>query len=101
MSQPHDAPAAGSGLAALLRAAQRGGPAAGHKNMLLLIQLRWIAVVGQVSTIILVMQGFGVQLPLVYMLEVLACLVGFNLACHMRWYAQREVTNAELFLSLL
>lgn len=101
MSQAHDAPAPVAGIAGLLRGAQRGGPAAGHKNMLLLIQLRWIAVVGQISTIVLVMQGFGVQLPLVYMLEVLACLVGFNLASHLRWYAQREVTNGELFLSLL
>jgi two-component system sensor histidine kinase RegB len=101
MSQSHDAPAVQSGISGLLRGAQRGGPAAGHKNMLLLIQLRWIAVVGQITAIILVIQGFGVELPLVYMLEVLACLVGFNLACHMRWYAQREVTNGELFLSLL
>ena len=82
-------------------AALRGGPAAGHKNMLLLIQLRWIAVAGQAGTMAIVALGFGVHLPLVYMLEVLACLIGFNLASHLRWGEHREVNNSELFLSLL
>jgi two-component system sensor histidine kinase RegB len=69
--------------------------------MLLLIQLRWIAVAGQVTTIVIAAIVFGVQLPLPYMLEVVACLVGFNVASHLRWSEQQEVTNSELFLSLL
>lgn len=101
MSHQHDGPASGAGIAGLWRRGQRGGPKAGQKNMLLLIQLRWIAVAGQVSTMAVVILGFDVQLPLVYMLEVLACLVGFNLASRLRWDDHRPVTNGELFLSLL
>lgn len=75
--------------------------AAGHKNMLQLIQLRWIAVVGQITTIAIVIVGFGIQLPLPHMLKVLACLVAFNIASHLRWHERRVASNGELFLALL
>ena len=87
------------GLATLLGG--NVGNAAGHKNMMHLIQLRWIAVIGQVSTIAVVRMAFGVELPVVYMLEVLACLIAFNLASHLRWHERRAVTNNQLFLALL
>ncbi|EGF30237.1 Sensor histidine kinase PrrB (RegB) [Oxalobacteraceae bacterium IMCC9480] len=74
---------------------------AGHHNMLLLIQLRWIAVVGQITTIAVVIFGYGIALPLADLLKVLACLVLFNIASHLRWCASRVVTNRELFLALL
>jgi two-component system, sensor histidine kinase RegB len=74
---------------------------AGHKNMLQLIELRWIAVVGQVTTIAGAIAIFDVPLPLVQMLEVLACLIAFNVASHLRWHEHRPVTNSELFLALL
>jgi two-component system sensor histidine kinase RegB len=75
--------------------------AAGHKNMMQLIELRWIAVIGQVTTIAAAMLGFGLQLPLVNMLEVLACLIAFNIASHLRWHESRAVSNSEIFLALL
>jgi two-component system sensor histidine kinase RegB len=74
---------------------------AGHKNMLQLIELRWIAVIGQVTTIAAAILVFDVRLPLVQMLEVLACLIAFNVASHLRWHEHRPVTNNELFLALL
>ncbi|WP_296949413.1 ATP-binding protein [uncultured Massilia sp.] len=74
---------------------------AGHKNMLQLIELRWIAVIGQVTTIAGAILVFDVPLPLVQMLEVLACLIAFNVASHLRWHEHRPVTNSELFLALL
>ncbi len=74
---------------------------AGHKNMLQLIELRWIAVIGQITTIAGAILVFGVRLPLVQMLEVLACLIAFNVASHLRWHEHRPVTNNELFLALL
>jgi two-component system sensor histidine kinase RegB len=74
---------------------------AGHKNMLQLIELRWIAVIGQITTIAAAILVFGVRLPLVQMLEVLACLIAFNVASHLRWHEHRPVTNNELFLALL
>ena len=75
--------------------------AAGHKNMAQLIQLRWIAVVGQIIAIGTVILVFDVKLPTVPMLEVLACLIAFNIASQLRWHEHREVTNGELFLALL
>jgi two-component system sensor histidine kinase RegB len=75
--------------------------AAGHKNMLQLIELRWIAVIGQITTIAGAILVFDVRLPLVQMLEVLACLIAFNVASHLRWHEHRPVTNSELFLALL
>jgi two-component system sensor histidine kinase RegB len=74
---------------------------AGHSNMLLLIQLRWIAVVGQITTIAVVIFGFHIALPLPDLLKVLACLVLFNIASYLRWRVSRVVTNRELFLALL
>ncbi|MFZ6759241.1 ATP-binding protein [Undibacterium sp. Ji50W] len=74
---------------------------AGHKNMLQLIQLRWIAVFGQLSTILIVKLGFGIQLPLVKMLSVLICLIAFNIASHLRWHERVYVTNGELVFALL
>ena len=77
------------------------GHMAGHKNMMHLIQLRWIAVIGQVTTIAMTSMVFGVRLQVVYMLEVLACLIAFNLASQLRWHEKRPVTNNQLFLALL
>jgi two-component system, sensor histidine kinase RegB len=75
--------------------------AAGLKNMQQLIQLRWIAVVGQVATIGIVYFGFGIRLPLEQMTVALACLVAFNIASMLRWRARRPVSNTELFVALL
>ena len=74
---------------------------AGHNNMLQLIQLRWIAVIGQITTIAVVTLGFGIHLRLPHMLEVLACLIAFNIASHLRWHERRAVANDELFFALL
>jgi len=74
---------------------------AGRKNMRQLIQLRWVAILGQAAIIAVVQFGLGVHLPLPPMLEALACLVAFNVACQLRWHEQQFVGNRELFLSLL
>ena len=73
----------------------------GHKNMQQLIQLRWIAVVGQITTIAVVSLGLGIELPVRHMLEVLVCLIAFNIASHLRWHERPRVSNGELFLALL
>lgn len=75
--------------------------AAGHRNMLQLIELRWIAVVGQVTTIAGAILIFDINLPLVHMLQVLACLIAFNIASHLRWHEKKPVSNAEIFMALL
>ena len=73
-----------------------------RQNMQLLIQLRWIAVVGQVVTISLVHYGFHITLPLLPMALVLVALVATNLA-YIYWSQglRRPVTSRSLFYALL
>src|SRR5690606_36915845 len=66
-----------------------------------LIQLRWIAVLGQVVTIFLAAAVFQLPLPLKYMGVVVAALIGFNLFSLLRLYVRLPVTQMELFLALL
>ncbi|RXF72735.1 HAMP domain-containing histidine kinase [Hansschlegelia zhihuaiae] len=68
--------------------------------MLQLVQLRWIAVGGQVATIAFVQFGLGVALPLAPMAAVVAALVALNLSflARLRW--RRSVSHVELFLTL-
>ena len=74
--------------------------AAGHKNMQQLIQLRWIAVVGQIATIAAASMLLDVPLPMPAMLNVLACLIAFNVASILRWQENQVVSNSELLLAL-
>lgn len=73
----------------------------GHKNMLQLIHLRWIAVLGQTFAIVVVVFSFDIRLPLLHMLGVLACLIAFNIGSYIYWCDRLFVTNRELFLALL
>ncbi|MGJ7487903.1 ATP-binding protein [Variovorax sp. LT2P21] len=77
------------------------GDRTGLKNMQQLIQLRWLAVFGQVVTIEVAHYGFRIPLPLEPMLIVLAVLIGFNVASLLRWRTGREATNTELFVAML
>lgn len=72
-----------------------------QKNLYLLIQLRWIAVIGQVVTIAVVRIWLGIDLPLAEMAAVVLFLVGLNLVSLLRFRRQQLVTNTELFLELL
>jgi two-component system, sensor histidine kinase RegB len=74
---------------------------AGRKNLLQLIQLRWLAVAGQLATILTVQWALGIALPLVEMLTLLAVLALFNVASWLRSRLALPVSNAELFAGLL
>ena len=71
------------------------------QNFLLLIQLRWIAVGGQVVTILFVRYGLGIGLPLTPMAVVILLLTALNVASLLRHSSQDAITNMELFLGLL
>ncbi len=73
----------------------------GLANMQQLIQLRWIAVVGQVVTIAVVHFGFEIRLPLDRLSAVLLGLIAFNVASVLRFRARHEVTNVEIFVAML
>ncbi|HEV2595410.1 MAG TPA: ATP-binding protein [Sphingomicrobium sp.] len=69
-------------------------------NMRQLVQLRWLAVAGQLVTILAVYFGFGVPLPLVEMISVAALLAGANLVTVLA-LPRHRVTNVEMTLALL
>ena len=74
---------------------------AGVRSMHQLVQLRWIALVGQVATILLVHFVLGVALPLGTMLGVAACLAVFNLASLLYWRPRQDVGDVALLAALL
>lgn len=68
--------------------------------MLLLVQLRWIAVAGQILTIAFVQLVLGIALPLVPMAAVIAGLIALNLAS-LAWLERSEMSQAGMLLVLL
>jgi two-component system sensor histidine kinase RegB len=74
---------------------------ANRKNLALLIQLRWIAVLGQVVTILIVHYGLNIPLPLPPMVAVLGALLALNGLSHLWLRRHLTVTNQALFISLL
>lgn len=75
--------------------------AIGVKNMLLLIQLRWIAVAGQVATIVFVTAILQIPLPLVPMAIVAAALVALNFASLLWLRRGHDVGDVGLLVALL
>ena len=71
------------------------------KNLLLLVQLRWLAVIGQIVTILVVQFWLGIALPLTELAIVIAFLIGLNIFSLSRHYRHDMVSNTELFLALL
>lgn len=71
------------------------------KNLQQLVQLRWLAVVGQLFTVLLVHFGFGITLPIEQLLFVVWLLVLFNALSALRLRAPVRVTNGELLAALL
>lgn len=72
-----------------------------RKNLLLLVALRWVAVVGQVAAIGFAVIWLGIDLPIADMGCVLVFLIGLNLATLMRARSGSAVSNLELLVELL
>lgn len=66
-----------------------------------LIQLRWIAVTGQLATILFVHFGIGIDLPLAWMLAVVVALAAYNLGSRLWWRRRARVSERALLLALL
>jgi two-component system sensor histidine kinase RegB len=75
--------------------------ATGLQNMQQLIQLRWIAVSGQILTILFVQFVLHIELPLTAMLLVVASLLLLNLLSSYRWRRKSSVSDGELLRRLL
>ncbi|MBN8809371.1 MAG: HAMP domain-containing histidine kinase [Sphingomonas sp.] len=69
-------------------------------NMRQLAQLRWLAVVGQTITILIVHVGFGVALPIGWMLGAVLLLASANLAVSLA-LPRHRVHDVEIMLTLL
>jgi len=95
-----------SGVAGWLSGARAADNASGpadaiaRQNMLQLIHLRWIAVLGQVITILAVHFSLGFKLPLATMMLVLVGLVGLNLFSLLRLKRPTPLGRYDLFLAL-
>jgi two-component system, sensor histidine kinase RegB len=72
-----------------------------RSNLLQLIQMRWLAVAGQLLTIVVAHLGLGIELPMSDMLALLGLLAVFNLASWWRYRWTFQVSNGELFAGLL
>ncbi|QQD19206.1 HAMP domain-containing histidine kinase [Spongiibacter nanhainus] len=87
--------------AAMLRRAGDGDADTLGKHMRQLVQLRWMAVLGQLLTILVSEYRFHVDLPLQTMFSVLAALVLFNLLYEIGLRFGHQVRAVELFVGLL
>lgn len=74
---------------------------AGRRNMALLIQLRWLAVGGQLATIGVVTGLMDIRLPLAPLIAAVTLLIAINFASLELLRRGRAVTNAELTAALL
>lgn len=73
----------------------------GRDNMRQLINLRWLAVIGQCATILIVQFVMGVALPVLPMLGVVAMLVLLNIFSLWQLPRRATISNGRLFASLL
>jgi two-component system sensor histidine kinase RegB len=73
----------------------------GARNMLLLTQLRWLAIAGQLAAILGAWSWIGNALPIAPMLAILAALAGLNLTTLSLLHRGWRVTNHQLFVALL
>lgn len=85
----------------LVRSARRAPDDAGARNMLLLTQFRWMAIAGQLVTILFAYGWIGVELPLAPMATILIGLALLNIVTLVVLRRRRRVANYELFAALL
>lgn len=74
---------------------------AGRRNMELLIQLRWLAVGGQLNTIAIVHGLMGIALPLLPLLAAIGVLTAINIASQPLLKRRKNISDLELTTALL
>lgn len=74
---------------------------AGRANLRQLIELRWLAVGGQLATVLVVHLGLAIELPWAEMLSLLGILIAFNLFSLWRNRLVQPVSQIELCVALL
>ena len=89
------------GLDASASRFQSVGDATSRRNLGLLIQLRWIAVIGQILTIAFVHNWLMIALPLDRMAIIIVLLVALNILSLLRLRRRDAITNTEMLVELL
>ncbi|TPE65066.1 HAMP domain-containing histidine kinase [Sandaracinobacter neustonicus] len=84
-----------------IRAITSADADAGRRNMRLLLQLRWLAVAGQLLTILLVERVMGIELPVGALLLAPIGLAAINIGTLPVLYRRQDVSNTELTVALL
>jgi two-component system sensor histidine kinase RegB len=72
-----------------------------RKNLLLLVSLRWLAVLGQIAAIGFTEVWLRIPLPVGQMAAVIGFLIALNVITLYRYRSGAVITNTELFLDLL
>lgn len=75
--------------------------AANRRNLRLLVQLRWLAVFGQVATILIVHFSMGIRLPLFWLMIAPVSLAVVNLISLPLTQRRDSISDHELMLALL
>lgn len=76
-------------------------PPASARNMALLVQLRWMAVIGQLITIWVTVEILGVRLPLTHLVAVPVLLALVNLATWIMGREREGYSHLELLAALM
>ena len=86
---------------ALGKDGSRSIDAAGRRNMLQLVLLRWLAVAGQISAILVAHYGLGIRLPLSPMLTIAGATIVLNIVTIAAMRARPGMSNGALFFLLM
>ena len=65
-----------------------------------LVTVRWIAIVGQITAVLVASQGMGFQLPLVHCALLISASASINIAAHLIHPAEKRLTEQVTLLSL-
>jgi two-component system sensor histidine kinase RegB len=74
---------------------------AGARNMMQLMTLRWMAIAGQLGTILITRFAFQVALPMIAMLSVLTALATLNAVSILWLHWRGRIADTELLVALL
>lgn len=76
------------------------GAAPRHIRAATLVAIRWLAILGQLATVLVVHFGFGLKTPLLYCLAAIAASAILNIYLNLRYQGAQEMERKDAFRSL-
>lgn len=77
------------------------GGSSRHIRAATLVAIRWVAIFGQLATVLIVHFGLGFETPLFYCLAAIATSAALNLSLSMRYQGAQEMERRDAFRSLV